>query len=238
MFEDKDYELNQEDFTEIDALLAAWSEEEADMPSELHQRIMGTLDSVSLKQITPLAKQKKSSNVYRYIAAAVLAAGVLLCSQAVGRIDLSSNWDYDRVKENNLLLAEYQETHFNNLSDYIADEATVEQNTVIMTVEAQNEAKSIDNVSTINYAASNMNDNLPLMMAGTPNLKTIDWQSESERMFALLKEEKTALFYAKDRVQKKEIQTKINWLDQCRHALVAQDEALYEALLSDSPYNE
>ena len=37
-------EINDADFAELDALLEQWSHEDAEMPQELHARIMSSLD--------------------------------------------------------------------------------------------------------------------------------------------------------------------------------------------------
>ena len=54
----------------------------------------------------------------------------------------------------------------------------------------------------------------------------------------MLKEEKTALFYAKDSAQKTQINARIAWLEKIRAAIAAQDKESYRTLESSSPYNE
>lgn len=69
----KEYYDENEDFGEIDALLAAWSCQEADAPEDLHQKIMSALPQ------TP-KKAKRAKKYIPYLATAALAAVVIMAS--------------------------------------------------------------------------------------------------------------------------------------------------------------
>ena len=69
----KEYYDENEDFGEIDALLAAWSRQEADAPEDLHQKIISALPQ------TP-KKAKRAKKYIPYLATAALAAVVIMAS--------------------------------------------------------------------------------------------------------------------------------------------------------------
>ena len=88
-------EINDADFAELDALLEQWSHEDAEMPQELHARIMSSLDhAASPTPITSIAAKNPRQNLYRYFAAAALAAGVLLASVNINQNGLGGSGNY------------------------------------------------------------------------------------------------------------------------------------------------
>ena len=113
-----------------------------------------------------------------------------------------------------------------------------EQAVVLMNEPPQGKAKSAadDYFDAVNSAW--LDDEFLASNSDSSDIEEIDWQKESLAKLALLKEEKTALFYAKDSAQKTQINARIAWLEKIRAAIAAQDKESYRTLESSSPYNE
>lgn len=222
-------EINDADFAELDALLEQWSHEDAEMPQELHARIMSSLDhAASPTPITSIAVKNPRQNLYRYFAAAALAAGVLLASVSINQNGLGGSGNY------------YQESPTDSAVITVTHtmDTQKEQAVVLMNEPPQGKAKSVtdDYFDAVNSAW--LDDEFLASNSDSSDIEEIDWQKESLAKLALLKEEKTALFYAKDSAQKTQINARIAWLEEIRAAIAAQDKESYRTLESSSPYNE
>ncbi len=186
MLKDKDCEL-AEDFAEIDALLEAWSREEAELPTELHGRIMGALGGVSPeKKMKEITKPKKVNNIYRYLAAAALAAAVILSSQAVGRIDLSGDARILSADSANYQKEVKQEENFGTNAE-LADFVEASRQTVALTAAPTGkEAAEVPN----DAAQQQLTDDTSVMAKNTNalafNNEAADTVSEEETQNALL----------------------------------------------------
>ena len=118
---DEYYDEN-EDFSEIDALLDAWSCREVDTPADLHKKIMSTL---------PAEDKNKSGKKYsRYLATAALAAVVLLASISLGQLAMVDNEvDSDKLRSNDTAL--FKQAYTDNIAEEniyndISDTASVQ----------------------------------------------------------------------------------------------------------------
>lgn len=167
----EDYYDENEDFSEIDALLDLWSRQEVDTPENLHQKIMSVLPEEP-KKVKGIKKYS------RYLATAALAAIVILASVSLGQMGIvGEDNDLDKMRSSEPMLFKQANT-----------ENIVDENNINDTASVQ--AASIDSFSadsTIDWQKEK-EDKEALLLAQQELLEEAEDKEEIEKVIDWLKE--------------------------------------------------
>ena len=226
---DEYYDEN-EDFSEIDALLDAWSCREVDTPEDLHQKIMGAL---------PLENKKRNGKkYYRYWATAALAAAVLLASVGLGQLTVNNDeTESDKLRSGDtVVLAQ-------NAADVLVDEEQDTINSISDSLNAENINEENQDADK-NNAEKAFSDPDIAVSAQSAGINTftvnsaIDWQKEKEDKEILLAEQEALLNEKQAEIDTAKTEEIIAWLKECLEAIEQEDSEKYEELLKNSPLSE
>ena len=168
----EEYYDENEDFSEIDALLDAWSRQEVDTPENLHQKIMSVLPEEP-------KKAKGTKKYSRYLATAALAAIVILASISLGQMGtVDEGNDLEKMRSGEPMLFKQAVT-----------ENTIDENNNISDA-ASVQAASIDSFSAdgaIDWKKEK-EDKEALLLAQQELLEDAEDKEEIEKVIDWLKE--------------------------------------------------